>query len=118
MATQTTKHAGMNQEAAWYVIRVIPGHELATKTRMIDRLRTRNLAQPGMQIIVPKDVILDVHDSDRFKGIIVVRMRMHPEAWKILRNTPGVAGFIGIGWAPTAFSRNDWTQIPFGRFSN
>lgn len=117
MATQTSKHADANQDAAWYVIRMLTGHELDTKTRMIERLRTRNLTQPGMQIFVPKDVMVDDHDSDRLKGHIVVRMRMHREAWKILRNTPGVSGFIGMGWTPTAFPEDDWTHIPFGRFN-
>lgn len=68
MTTHPKSDTGVNQDPAWYVIRILTGHELDTKTRMVDRLRTRNLTQPGMQIFVPKDVMVDDHDSDRLKG--------------------------------------------------
>jgi transcription antitermination factor NusG len=118
MATYAQGNEHEGQEAAWYVIRTIPEHELDTGTRMIERLRTRNLTQPGMQILIPKEIMVAVQDAEKYIGFVLVRMRMHSEAWKILWNTPGSSGFIGVGWTPTAFEDQDWMNIPFNKFGN
>jgi transcriptional antiterminator NusG len=108
----------VNQDNAWYVVRAFPGVEMKAKTRMVKTLLAKNLTQPGMQIIVPLDVMVDDHDRNTLAGFVVVKMRMQADAWKVISNTPGVTGYVGTGVTPTAFQAGDWSQIPFSRFSN
>jgi transcriptional antiterminator NusG len=118
MATHKKRALEVNQDSAWYVVRSFPGIEMKAKMRMVNTLRAKNLTQPGMQIIVPHDVMVDDHDRNTLAGFVVVKMRMQPDAWKVISNTPGVTGYVGTGVTPTAFQTGDWSQIPFSRFTN
>lgn len=118
MTTRNPNGPPEEAEAAWFVIRTLPAHEAITKTRMIDRLRTRNLGQPGMQIIVPRETLVLAREAEKYAGFILTRMHMYTETWKVLSNTPGVTGYIGAGIMPTAFPVVDWLKIPLDRFSN
>ena len=113
-----SKEWDSNQESAWYVIRTPATQESTTKTRMIDRLRTRQLIQLGMQIVVPKEILANSQEAEKYTGFILVRMHLQHEIWKTISNTPGVTGYVGMGTMPTAFPEIDWTEIPFDRFSH
>jgi len=118
MVTHQKKDMDVDKENAWYVVRTFPGIEIKTKSRMVNNLRTKNLTQPGMQIIIPYEVMVDDHDRNSLAGFIVVKMRMQADTWKVISNTPGVTGYVGTGVTPTAFQTGDWSQIPFSSFSN
>jgi transcriptional antiterminator NusG len=118
MLTRQSKGAEVNQDSAWYVVRAFPGIEMKAKTRMVNSLRAKNLTQPGMQIIVPQDVMVDDHDRNTLAGFIIMKMHMQADVWKVISYTPGVTGYVGTGVIPTAFQVDDWSQIPFSEFSD
>ena len=118
MTTRNSKGPPEQLEAAWFVLRTFPANVAATKKRMIDRLRTHNLEQPGMEIIVPRENLVSRREAEKYAGFVLTHMHMDNETWKVLSNTPGVTGYIGAGIMPTVFPVIDWMQIPFDRFFN
>jgi len=101
---------------AWYVLRVYPGYEQKTRTNLEERLRNHKLQQPGMQIAIPSEILVEEKERNALSGFILVKMRLYPETWSLVRNAPGVTGFIGLGSDPTPFYTSDWSEIPFRRF--
>ena len=83
----------------WYVVNTYSGHENKVKEKLEMRANTMGLEDYIFRIIVPVQKEIDdkgkEKDKKMFPGYILVEMIMTDEAWFIVRNTPGVTGFIG-----------------------
>ena len=83
----------------WYVVNTYSGHENKVKEKLEMRASTMGLEDYIFRVIVPSQKIVDEKGKEReqkmFPGYILVEMIMTDEAWFIVRNTPGVTGFIG-----------------------
>lgn len=86
----------------WYVVNTYSGHESKVKEKLEMRANTMGMEDYIFRIIVPEQVEVEVKDGVKkeklkkmFPGYILVEMIMSDEAWFIVRNTPGVTGFIG-----------------------
>ena len=89
-------------EKEWYVVNTYSGHENKVKEKLEMRASTMGMEDYIFRIIVPEQKTIEVKDgvekekvSKMFPGYILVEMIMTDEAWFIVRNTPGVTGFIG-----------------------
>ena len=89
-------------EKEWYVVNTYSGHENKVKEKLEMRASTMGMEDYIFRIIVPEQKTVEVKDgvekekvSKMFPGYILVEMIMTDEAWFIVRNTPGVTGFIG-----------------------
>ena len=87
----------MNKE--WYVVNTYSGHENKVKEKLLMRANTMGLEDYIFRVVVPEEKVVDEKGKEKLKkifpGYILVEMIMTDEAWFIVRNTPGVTGFIG-----------------------
>lgn len=86
----------------WYVVNTYSGHENKVKEKLEMRASTMGLEDYIFRVIVPEQTEIDYKDGKKvekvkkmFPGYILVEMVMTDEAWFVVRNTPGVTGFIG-----------------------
>ena len=90
------------EEKQWYVVNTYSGHENKVKEKLEMRASSMDMEDYIFRVIVPEQKEIEVKDgkekekvSKMFPGYILVEMIMTDEAWFIVRNTPGVTGFIG-----------------------
>jgi transcription termination/antitermination factor NusG len=83
----------------WYVVNTYSGHEKKVQEKLLMKVSSMNMEDYIFRVIVPEQVEVDEKGKERvkklFPGYILVEMVMTDEAWYIVRNTPGVTGFIG-----------------------
>ena len=99
-------------EKKWYVVNTYSGHENKVKEKLEMRASSMNMEDKICRVVVPEETIVEEKDGvtkekvkKLFPGYILVEMIMTDEAWFVVRNTPGVTGFIGSsgkGAKPTA----------------
>ena len=95
-------------DRAWYVIHCYSGYENKVKHNLEQRIETMQMQDKIFQVVVPTEEEIEVKDGKRrtverrvFPGYILVQMIMDDESWYVVRNTPGVTGFVGMGNRPT-----------------
>ena len=86
----------------WYVVNTYAGHENRVKENLEKRLETMGISENLFRIVVAEEVQIEVKNEKSkevvkniFPGYLFVEMIMTDEAWYVVRNTPGVTGFIG-----------------------
>ena len=83
----------------WYVVNTYSGHENKVKEKLEMRASTMGMEDYIFRVVVPEEKVIDEKGKEKtkkmFPGYILVEMVMSDEAWFIVRNTPGVTGFIG-----------------------
>ena len=99
-------------EKQWYVVNTYSGHENKVKEKLEMRASSMDMKDYIFRVVVPEQKEVEVKDGvskekikKMFPGYILVEMVMSDEAWYVVRNTPGVTGFIGSsgkGAKPTA----------------
>lgn len=89
-------------EKQWYVVNAYSGHENKVKGKLEMRAESMDMQDYIFRVIVPEQVVIEEKDGvskekikKMFPGYILVEMIMSDEAWYVVRNTPGVTGFIG-----------------------
>ena len=95
-------HDSNNEGRQWYVVNTYSGHENKVKENLEKRVESMGLQNILFNIVVPEHVETEIKNGKRinktknmFPGYVLVEMIMTDEAWYIVRNTPGVTGFIG-----------------------
>ncbi len=90
------------EEKKWYVVNTYSGHENKVKEKLEMRASSMNMEDKICRVIVPEETVKETKDGVEkekvkklFPGYILVEMVMTDEAWFVVRNTPGVTGFIG-----------------------
>lgn len=96
------------ENAAWYVVHTYSGYENKVKRNLEYRVRSAGMEHKIFRVIVPVEEEVDIKEGKRrvverriFPGYVFVQMIMDDEAWYLVRNTPGVTGFVGSGSRPT-----------------
>ena len=83
----------------WYVVNTYSGHESKVKEKLEMRAVSTGMEDYILRVVVPEQKEIDANGKEKvkkmFPGYILVEMIMTDEAWYIVRNTPGVTGFIG-----------------------
>lgn len=89
-------------EVNWYVVHTYSGYENKVKANLEKRIETMEMQDYIYRIIVPTSVEVEEKEGKRvekekksFPGYVLVEMKMLDEAWYVVRNTPGVTGFVG-----------------------
>ncbi len=89
-------------EKLWYVVNTYSGHEESVKEKLEMRTESMGMQDYIFRVIIPETTEIEVKDGVKkekkkkmFPGYVLVEMIMSDEAWYIVRNTPGVTGFIG-----------------------
>ena len=89
-------------EKEWYVVNTYSGHENKVKEKLEMRASTMGLEDYIFRVVVPEQTEVEIKDGKTkekvkkmFPGYVLIEMIMSDEAWYVVRNTPGVTGFIG-----------------------
>lgn len=92
----------MEDEKLWYVVNTYSGHESKVKENLMMRTESMGMENNIFRVIVPETKEVEIKDGVKkektkkmFPGYVLVEMVMSDEAWYVVRNTPGVTGFIG-----------------------
>ncbi|MEG2620497.1 MAG: transcription termination/antitermination protein NusG [Bacilli bacterium] len=90
------------EEKQWYVVNTYSGHEAKVKEKLDMRINSLDMQENIFRVIVPERKEIEVKDGKTkekikklFPGYVLVEMIMSDESWYIVRNTPGVTGFLG-----------------------
>jgi transcriptional antiterminator NusG len=93
---------------SWYVIHCYSGYEAKVRHNLEQRIETMQMQDQIFQVVVPTEDEIEVRDGKRrvverrvFPGYILVQMLLNDDSWYVVRNTPGVTGFVGMGNDPT-----------------
>lgn len=96
-----------NKKPKWYVIHVYSGHEQKVKAALGKRIKSLNIEDKIFDIVIPTQDKIEIREGKRknvkdriLPGYILVKMLMSDNTWYIVRNTPGVTGFVGYSSKP------------------
>lgn len=105
-------------EAAWYVIHSYSGYENKVKKNLEHRIESMDMAGKIFQVVVPTEEEIELKDGQRrvverrvFPGYVLVQMVMDEQSWYVVRNTPNVTGFVGMGNKPTPLPDEEIKRI-------
>ena len=118
MATERADIASAAAEAQWYVIHAYSGHEDKVKKNLEKRIESMDMQDKILEVFVPMEDEIEIKDGKRrhvqkriFPGYILGKMIMSDESWYVVRNTPGVTGFVGSGNKPIPLQQNELGKI-------
>ena len=107
-----------DDERHWYVIHCYSGYENKVRHNLEQRIDTMGMKDRIFDVVVPTEEEIEVKDGQRrtverrvFPGYILVQMVLTEESWYVVRNTPGVTGFVGMGNTPTPLQPQEVAQI-------
>lgn len=107
-----------DDQRAWYVIHCYSGYENKVRHNLEQRIETMGMKDLIFDVVIPTQEEIEVRDGKRrvverhvFPGYILVNMILTEESWYVVRNTPGVTGFVGMGNQPTPLRPEEVSQI-------
>jgi len=102
----------------WYVIHTYSGYEDQVKESLLQRIETLGMQDRIFDIIVPTEKAIRIKNGKRktitekiFPGYVMVQMIVSDDSWYVVRNTPGVTGFVGSGTTPVPMSEMEVNNI-------
>lgn len=102
----------------WYVVHTYSGYEERAKANLEHRIETMDVGDKIFQVLVPTEEEVEIKGGERrtntrkmFPGYILVQMELGGEAWSVVRNTPGVIGFVSSGGQPIPLSEEEVEHI-------
>lgn len=103
---------------AWFVVHCYSGYENKVRHNLEQRIETMGMKNEIFDVVVPTEEEIEVKDGKRktverrvFPGYILVNMVMSEESWYVVRNTPGVTSFVGMGNEPVPLRPEEVSQI-------
>jgi len=121
--TETDEVAAVKEEEAaddrdWFVIHCYSGYENKVRHNLEQRIETMGMKDKIFDVVVPTEEEIEVKDGKRrtverrvFPGYILVQMILSEDSWYVVRNTPGVTGFVGMGTEPTPLRPEEVAKI-------
>ncbi len=102
----------------WYVVHAYSGYEERVRKNLGERIKSMDAAGDISHIVIPTEEEIEVTNGQRrpvtkkiLPGYILVQMSMNDLSWTIVRNTPGVTGFVGSGNRPTPLEEEEVSRI-------
>lgn len=102
----------------WYAVHTYSGYEDKVSESIRQRINAVDMADKIFDVMVPKEKQIEIKNGKRkvvdrkiFQGYVLVEMKLTEETWYIVRNTPGVTGFVGSGTDPTPVSDSEIRKI-------
>ena len=98
----------------WYVVHTQSGYEKKVKQNLEARIHSMNAEEAVYEVVIPMEDVVDfkggkkvVVQKKMFPGYLLVRCELDDDSWYVIRNTPGVTGFVGQGAKPSPLPRKD-----------
>ncbi len=105
-------------EKHWFVIHTYSGYEERVRKNLEQRKKLMDSEDEITQVVVPTEEEVEVRSGQRhtiakkiLPGYVLIQMRMSDQSWNIVRNTPGVTGFVGSGGKPVPLREKEVDQI-------
>ncbi len=103
----------------WYVIHTYSGYENKVRTNLLHRIESMGMQDKIFDVFIPQETVTDVKagrgsvtkERKVFPGYILVQMELDDDSWYVVRNTPGVTGFVGSQGKPVPLSRDELKRI-------
>ncbi|MDR1775508.1 MAG: transcription termination/antitermination protein NusG [Actinomycetes bacterium] len=100
----------------WYVIHTYSGHEKKARAALLHRVETMALEDSIFKVEIPTETVINretgkEEEKNIYPGYLLVQMEMSDNAWYVVRNTPGITGFIGSHNKPIPLSRDEYTAM-------
>ena len=106
----------------WFVIHSYSGYEKKVKSNLESRIASMNMEDHIYEVVIPEEDVIELKNGRKvvvtkkmFPGYLLVRCELDDDSWYVIRNTPGVTGFVGSGAKPTPLRRKDvenFLQVP------
>jgi transcription termination/antitermination protein NusG len=116
--SQEESEPGEDDGRSWYVVHCYSGYENKVRHNLEQRIETMGMKDRIFDVVVPTEEEIEVKEGKRrtverrvFPGYILVNMILLEESWYVVRNTPGVTGFVGMGNQPTPLRPEEVAQI-------
>ena len=110
--------AAATTEKEWFVVHCYSGYENKVRDAIQQRIETMGMRDRIFDVIVPTEEEIEVKDGKRrtverrmYPGYVLVEMILDEESWFVVRNTPGVTGFVGMGDEPAPLRESEVRQI-------
>ncbi|WP_026370713.1 transcription termination/antitermination protein NusG [Kallotenue papyrolyticum] len=105
-------------DVRWYVIHTYSGYENKVKQNLEHRIESMEMRDQIFRVIVPTEEEIEIKNGQRrkvnkkvFPGYVLVQMKLTDDSWYVVRNTPGVTGFVGMGNKPTPLEESEVRAI-------
>ncbi len=105
-------------EKQWYVVHTYAGYENKVKANLEKRVESMNMEDNIFRVIVPMEDEIQIKEGKKkilkkkiFPGYVLVEMNLTDASWYVVRNTPGVTGFVGTGAKPVPLKETEVEQI-------
>ncbi len=102
----------------WFVIHTYSGYEERVKKNLEQRIKFMDSRDEVIQVVIPTEEETEVRNGQRrtvtkkiLPGYVLIEMKMSDQSWNIVRNTPGVTGFVGSGSKPVPLREEEVNQI-------
>lgn len=103
----------------WYVLHTYSGYENKVKQNLEQRIESLGLENSIFDIQIPTETVTEIKEGGHrvesvkklLPGYVLVRMELDPQSWSVVRNTPGVTGFVGSQGNPEALTREEYNKI-------
>jgi len=102
----------------WFVIHTYSGYEERVKKNLEQRIKFMDSGSEILKVVIPTEDEIEVKNGQRrtvtkkiLPGYVLVQMKMSDQSWSVVRNTPGVTGFVGSGGKPTPLEEEEVNQI-------
>ncbi|HYO61739.1 MAG TPA: transcription termination/antitermination protein NusG [Actinomycetota bacterium] len=102
----------------WYVIHTYAGYENKVKANLMSRISSMNVEDKVFEVVIPMEDVMEIKSGKKqvvqkkvFPGYLLCRMYLEDDSWYVVRNTPGVTGFVGSGAKPTPLSDREVDKI-------
>ena len=102
----------------WYVVHTYSGHEERVRKNLEQRIKFMDSDAEIFQIVIPTEDEIEVRGGRKrtvtkkiLPGYVLVQMKMTDQSWSVVRNTPGVTGFVGSGSKPTPLQEGEVSDI-------
>jgi transcription termination/antitermination protein NusG len=103
---------------AWYVVHCYSGYENKVHHNLMQRIESMGMQDRIFDVVVPTEEEIEVKEGKRrtierrvFPGYIIVNLLLTEESWYVVRNTPGVTGFVGMGNTPIPLRPEEVSHI-------
>ncbi len=107
-----------NDGKQWYIVHTYSGYEERVKRALEQRIKFMDAEDKIFQIVIPTEDEIEIRSGQRrtvtkkvFPGYVLVQMEMNDDSWNVVRNTPGITGFVGGGNKPTPIAEQEVNAI-------
>ncbi|MDQ6725113.1 MAG: transcription termination/antitermination protein NusG [Actinomycetota bacterium] len=107
-----------DRPGSWYVVHTYAGYENKVKSNLESRIASMNMEERIFEVVIPMEDVIEFKNGRKqvvskkvFPGYLLCRLDLDDDSWYVVRNTPGVTGFVGLGARPSPLSRREVENI-------